>query len=52
MNQLLEKIEKILSGIDKDEIESPDGFWETSAGVERGKKMLEEIRALFNAHEK
>jgi len=38
MSILLEKIEKILSGIDKDEIESPDGFWETSAGVERGKK--------------
>jgi len=47
MNILLEKIEKILFGIDKDEIESSDGFWETSIGVERGKKMIEEIRGLF-----
>lgn len=44
---LLDKIRTILAGIDRDEIGTPDGWWETSAGVAWGKAKLEAIEALF-----
>jgi len=39
------ELNEILVGIDKDEIESPFGWWETSTGAEFGKKKLEEVKA-------
>jgi hypothetical protein len=47
---ILDKILKILEGIDKTETETcPEcnGWWETSTGVEFGEKKIEEIKALF-----
>lgn len=41
-------VKKILKGIDKDEIEDVDGWWETSTGVEFGEKKLHEVEALCN----
>lgn len=41
-----ERLSKILEGIDKDECESKDGWWETSTGAEFGegkKKELEDF---------
>lgn len=37
------ELNKVLLGIDKDTIETPDGWWETSTGVEFGTKKLEEL---------
>lgn len=45
--QLLEELEKILDGIDKNELDDKSGWWETSEGAEFGKAKLEEIRALL-----
>ena len=42
------EIIKILKGIDKDEIDSDDGWWETSTGVEFGAKKLQEILELVD----
>jgi hypothetical protein len=44
---MLAQIEKILEGIDKDELEAANGWWETSTGAEFGLKKLNEIRALL-----
>lgn len=44
---LREKIAVILKGIDKDEYEDKDGWWETSTGSEFGKRKLKEILDLF-----
>lgn len=41
-------LDEVLKGIDKDEIESPDGWWETSAGVEFGKQKKEELTKRLN----
>ena len=49
VDELLEKIEKILVGIDKEQIDSDDGYWETSYGADYGKERLELIRAEFAA---
>jgi hypothetical protein len=45
--ELLNKILKILEGINKEQTESENGWWETSIGAEFGKKKLEEITSLF-----
>ena len=42
------KIEEILKGIDKDECEDPDGWWENSGGAEFGRKKLIEIKLEFD----
>lgn len=42
-NEIADKIKEILKGIDKDEWEDNDGWWETSAGAEFGAKKLKEI---------
>ena len=42
-----EDIAKILHGIDMDECENDDGWWETSTGAEYGASVLAEIKALF-----
>ena len=36
-------VEKVLKGIDLEEIESEDGWWETSIGAEFGKRKKEEL---------
>lgn len=46
-SSLLEKIKETLKGIDKDEIEDENGWWETSVGAEFGKKKLLEILDLI-----
>ena len=38
----------LLKGIDKTEIESADGWWETSSGAEFGAGVLDAIRARSN----
>lgn len=43
----MNKIREILKGIDKEEFEDNDGWWETSTGVEFGKKKLLEIENEF-----
>jgi hypothetical protein len=43
--RMREKILRVLAGIDKTELESPDGWWETSAGADFGKAKLEELLA-------
>lgn len=40
----LEEIGKILTGIDKDEIEDENGWWETSTGAKFGKTKLLAIK--------
>ena len=44
--RIVNSVEKILEGIDKDQCDSDKGFWETSDGVKAGKQMLIEIRKL------
>lgn len=41
------KVRDILSGIDATEIESPDGWWETTTGADFGKRKLDELLALL-----
>lgn len=43
---MIEKIREILKGIDKDECEDKNGWWETSYGAEFGAKKLKEIEDL------
>ena len=38
-----EEVSLILSGIDKDDLESEDGWWETSTGAEFGSNKLKEV---------
>lgn len=38
-------IREILKGIDQQEIDSPDGWWETSVGADFGAKKLAEVEA-------
>lgn len=40
-------LDSILEGIDKDEGESEEGWWETSTGASFGKGKLAEIKAFF-----
>jgi len=46
---LLPQIEAILEGINKEDCE-PNGWWETSKGVEFGESILTQIRELFNGN--
>jgi len=41
-----QRISKLLEGIDKTEIESNIGWWETSTGAEFGKKILDSINKV------
>lgn len=45
--ELLEKILEILDGIDKDELESTNGWWENSSGADFGKYKKAKIIELF-----
>lgn len=44
-----EKLEEILDGIDKTEIEYENGWWETSTGAEFGAKTKQELQALIDS---
>jgi hypothetical protein len=46
-NQLIDKIKVILKGIDQTEIESADGWWETSTGAKLGAEALKQILELL-----
>jgi hypothetical protein len=46
-NQLIDKIKVILKGIDQTEIESEDGWWETSTGAKFGAEALKQILELL-----
>ena len=42
----MKELRKILIGIDKDQCEDDNGWWETSSGAEFGAKKLKEVEAL------
>ncbi len=44
---MLRSIEEILKGIDKQETEDEDGWWETSFEAKFGAAKLRKIRRLF-----
>ena len=43
----LDSIIEILKGIDQDEADSDDGWWQTSVGVKFGESILQKIKLLF-----
>ena len=43
---MIDKLNEILKGIDKDQCDSSDGWWETSSGAEFGAKKLKEVQNL------
>ena len=43
---MIYKLNEILKGIDKDQCDSSDGWWETSSGAEFGAKKLKEVQDL------
>ena len=43
---MIDKLNEILKGIDKDQCDSSDGWWETSSGAEFGAKKLKEVQDL------
>jgi hypothetical protein len=45
--QLISEIKKTLDGIDQDECEYDNGWWETSYGAEFGKNKLDELIKLI-----
>lgn len=45
--ELIQKIETILDGIDKTEMETGQGWWETSEGAEFGRRKLEAVIAAI-----
>ena len=42
----IKELRKILIGIDKDECEDDNGWWETSTGAEFGAKKMKEVEEL------
>jgi hypothetical protein len=44
-NPLLREIEIILDGIDRDELDTPPGWWES--GAEFGSERLQKVREAF-----
>ncbi len=49
MSSTQEKLEQILDGIDKTEIEYENGWWETSTGAEFGAKKKQELTQLIDS---
>ena len=45
---MIDKINEILKGIDKDQCSSDDGWWETSSGAEFGANKLKEVQDLVH----
>lgn len=46
-NELITRIELLLSGIDQTETDSLNGWWETSAGAEFGSMKLAGLKELI-----
>lgn len=46
-DKIIEKVNKILIGIDETEINSDDGWWEVSTGAEFGKEKLNQLLNLL-----
>lgn len=44
--EVIDDVVKLLKGIDLTELDSEEGWWETSTGAKRGKQILEEIKKL------
>jgi len=47
---ITEQLRRILSGIDKTETDSDDGWWETSTGAEFGARKLQEVLTAASPH--
>jgi hypothetical protein len=43
------RLRNIVRGIDADEVESPEGWWETSTGAEFGAGKLHELEELIRS---
>ena len=43
---MIDKLNEILKGIDKDHCEDDSGWWETSSGAKFGAKKLKEVQDL------
>ena len=43
------EVGELLKGIDKDEVEEPDGWWETSTGAEFGAKVKKRVLSVFDS---
>ena len=48
LKTIKEAVEEILYGIDMQEIDGDDGWWETSTGAEFGKRKKEELTRVLN----
>lgn len=46
----MEWIDELLNGIDQDETENKNGWWETSVGAEFGAKKKAELKAVIRQH--
>lgn len=46
LDEIIKTIESILDGIDKDETQDKNGWWETSTGAAFGKQKLEELKVF------
>ena len=44
------EIKECLNGIDQDECDTNDGWWETSKGAEFGAKKLKEVMDIIEKH--
>ena len=49
-NNTAQAIKSVLTGIDQTEIESPEGWWETSTGAEFGQEKLEQVLKLVGGN--
>lgn len=47
--KLIEEFRGIVKGIDKDEIESDCGWWETSTGADFGKQKIDELESFISS---
>lgn len=47
MNEIEKEFDEIVLGIDKQETEDDNGWWETSTGAEFGKKKKKEIKKFY-----
>lgn len=46
--EALARLRVIVAGIEHDDVESKDGWWETSSGAEFGGRKLAELEALIS----
>jgi hypothetical protein len=51
MTNLQLKVLEILKGIDEQETDSPDGWWETSTGANFGEQKLQQVLKILEGIE-